>query len=506
MIEKATSPRWTKLGIAALVSLALLLIDLQIPQGVVVGAAYVVVLFIVVGTRVPRDLVVAAIALSVLIWIGGAFSPRSHAEEGVILANRTLSMLIVCLVAWLKIRRLKLVAQLEGHQVELEATLRESTEHEQRFRQIVESVTNGMIMIDRSGRITLVNAEAERQFQYSRHELIGQPIEVLIPQRYRSEHPAQRDSFFVDPSVRAMGRGRELFALRRDGSEFPVEIGLNPVRIQDELFVLSSIVDITERRDAQQKIEAMNAELLSKNEEMQQFVYTVSHDLKSPLVTLEGFAGLLREELSDGNLDEALHCAERIERSTGRMGQLISDVLELSRVGLVRNDPEPINVSDLVADVCLDLKERLDGVGMSVNIQPDMPPLVADRIRLGQVFENLIGNAVKYGSSAPQPSLTVSGMQRNSEIVYRVADNGEGIPPQYHEQILRPFERLDSDVEGTGIGLAIVSRFVGLNGGRVDVDSAPGRGTAILLHFPLSLLARPTSQPNRHCDTARKDP
>ncbi len=491
MNEDRKPSRSLLLSIAAVASLMLLMIDLQIPRGIAVGAAYAVVLFVIVRTRVPRDLIVAAIVLSVLIWIGDVFSPRELAGAGSVLPNRILSMLTVCVVAWLKIRRQKLLTQLEAHQREVEAALRDSTDHEQRFRQIVESLTNGMVMIDQAGKIALVNAEAERQFQYSRDELIGQPIEVLLPQRYRDDHPAQRDSFFASPSVRAMGRGRELFALRHDGSEFPVEIGLNPVRIQDELFVLSSIVDITERRDAQQKIEEMNSELLAKNEEMQQFVYTVSHDLKSPLVTLKGFSGLLREELADGNTEEALHCADRIERSSERMERLISDVLELSRAGTVRYDPERIDVSRLVDEVCLDLRERLDKVGMSVKVQPDMPALFADRVRLGQVFENLVGNAVKYGSSHDAPALTITGSQINDELVYRVADNGRGIPVEYHERILRPFERLDSDVEGTGIGLTIVSRFVALNGGRISIESEPARGTAILMHFPAALQAAP---------------
>jgi len=491
MNDRRETSRWLLLSLAAAASLLLLVIDLQIAQGVAFGVSYVVILFVVAGTRVPRDLLLAAVGLSALIGIGGALSAAGIAGMGSVLANRMLSVLAVCVVAWLQIRSQKLLVQLQDHQKEIEAALRDSTDHEQRFRQIVESVTNGMVMIDRIGRIALVNAEAERQFQYSRDELIGQPIEVLLPERYRANHPAQRDGFFTAPSVRAMGRGRELFALRHDGTEFPVEIGLNPVHIQDELFVLSSIVDITERHDAQLKIEQMNSELLTKNEEMQQFVYTVSHDLKSPLVTLKGFAGLMREELADGNAAEALHCAERIERSSERMEQLISDVLELSRVGMVRDDPERVDVSQLAADVCFDLRERLNRIGMSVEIQPDMPALTADRVRLGQVFENLVGNAVKYGSENDSPTLSVSGSQINGELVYRVTDNGRGIPEEYHQRILRPFERLDSDVEGTGIGLAIVTKFVALNGGRISIESESGCGTSILMHFPATLQAPP---------------
>lgn len=476
--------RWLTLLAAAIASLSLLAVDVQFPRGISVGAAYVVVLFLVAATREPWDLMIAGAALSALIWIGVTLSPASEANPVSVFSNRTLSVLTVCIIAWLLIRSQKLVAQLEAHQSRLEEALRDSTELEERFRQIIEAAPNGMVMVDSDGRITLMNAEAERQFQYSRETAVGQPVEILLPERLRTGHPDRRRQFFAHPSVRSMGQGRELFGLRRDGTEFPVEIGLNPVRVHNELFVLSSIVDITERRDAQQRIELMNAELLARNEEMQQFVYTVSHDLKSPLVTLEGFAGLLREELDDGNLAEARHCAERIERSTERMGRLISDLLELSRAGSVPNAPERIDISHLVEEVCFDLRERLDEVGMTVDIQPDMPELNADRVRLGQVFENLISNAVKYGSTGDRPRLAISGHVTDGEIIYKVSDNGRGIPREFHETILRPFERLDSSVEGTGIGLAIVARVVSLNGGHVQVESEPGHGTTIRLSFP----------------------
>lgn len=358
----------------------------------------------------------------------------------------------------------------------------------EQFRQVVEASPSGMVMIDQSGTIRLVNAETESLFRYTREQLIGEPVELLIPTRFCEIHPVLRDTFFESPTARSMGHGRELFGMRQDGSEFPIEIGLNPVQIGDEMFVLSSIVDITERKAAESEIQRINIEVGQKNEELQQFVYTVSHDLKSPLVTLEGFVGFLREEIENNNLDEVGNCLNRIERSTARMGQLIDDLLQLSRVGQVRNDPEPVDLNRLVADIAIDLGTQIEKAGFVLTVEPDLPTVSVDRIRIAQVFENLITNALKYGGGADQPEIEIGVRESPQEVVVFVRDNGAGIAKEHQDRIFAPFERLQSGEEGTGIGLAIVHRIVQINGGSVRINSEPGQGAEFCLEFPSSLI------------------
>ncbi|MBI2481601.1 MAG: PAS domain S-box protein [Planctomycetia bacterium] len=355
---------------------------------------------------------------------------------------------------------------------------------EEVFHAIVESAPTAVVMIDPLGNIALVNAETERLFGYARKELVGKPVEILVPARFQSEHPRYRSQFLDNPTTRRMGAGRDLYGIRKDGTEVPVEIGLNPIEAEEGIFVLSAIVDITERQRTEREIRRINAELVKKNEEIQQFVYTVSHDLKSPLVTCKGFVGVAREDLKDGLLEDVESSLARIEHATDRMGQLIQDLLQLSRIGTIRNEPEEIDVGLLVQSAISDLSTRIEEVNAVVSVQHDLPHVVADRVRLAQVFENLLTNAVKYGCRNDHPAIVIEGCVEDGEVRYCVRDNGSGIAPQFHERVFGLFERLDSDTEGTGVGLATVARIMDAHGGRAWVESDVGQGAAFWLAFP----------------------
>lgn len=352
------------------------------------------------------------------------------------------------------------------------------------FHAIVESAPTAVVMIDPNGDIELVNAETERLFGYTRKELIGKPVEILVPPRFKFDHPEFRKRYLENPATRRMGAGRDLYGRRKDGTEVAVEIGLNPIEAEEGIFVLSAIVDITERQRTEREIRRINAELMNKNEEIQQFVYTVSHDLKSPLVTCKGFVGVAREDLKEGLLEDVESSLARIEHATDRMSQLIQDLLQLSRIGTIRNEPEEIDVVELVQSAISDLSSRLEGVRAVVSVQRDLPRVVADRVRLAQVFENLLTNAVKYGCGHDQPAVVIEGCIDAGEVRYCVRDNGSGIAPQFHERIFGLFERLESNTDGTGVGLAAVSRIMEAHGGRAWVESEVGQGAAFWLAFP----------------------
>ena len=241
--------------------------------------------------------------------------------------------------------------------------------------------------------------------------------------------------------------------------------------------------NITERKDAEQSLREVNRELLERNQEMEQFVYTVSHDLKSPVVTAIGFVGLLKEDLAAGRMEDVHDSIQRLDRATRRMSELIDDLLQLSRIGRVPQYLADVDIGALVHELKDELSDRFAEAQATLHIADDMPSVHADRARMVEVFENLLTNAIKYGCQGERSLIEVGAEQREGQWIYYVRDNGPGIEPQFHHKIFGLFQRLDSTQEGTGVGLAIVARVMQVHGGRVWVESQPGGGAKFCLAF-----------------------
>jgi len=224
-------------------------------------------------------------------------------------------------------------------------------------------------------------------------------------------------------------------------------------------------------------------EVNRKNREMQEFVYTVSHDLKSPLVTIQGFLGVLEEDLAAGDTEEVEDSIRRIENATERMHSLIADLLRLSRSGKTLEEVEPVDVAKLLKDVQGEYQSRFEEKKVTLNLPAAVPSVKADRTRLSQVFNNLIGNALKYGCLGEPTSIDVSYEELEGEHHFQIRDHGPGIEPKYHEKVFGLFQRLDNKQEGSGVGLAIASRVVEVHRGRIWVESELGEGTTF--HFTL---------------------
>ncbi|TAM55921.1 MAG: PAS domain S-box protein [Paraburkholderia sp.] len=376
----------------------------------------------------------------------------------------------------------------EGRLVGSVLVLHDVTEREraeERFRVAVEAAPNAMIMVDSGGKIALVNTQTERLFGYTRGELIGKPIEMLLPERFRATHIGDRKAFFARSSARAMGSGRELFGLRRDGTEFPVEIGLNPMETSEGVFVLSSIADVTERKRAERQIRQRTEELARSNRDLEQFAYVASHDLQEPLRAVAGPLQLLQRRYQgqlDARADEFIGHA--VDGAT-RMQTLIDDLLSYSRVGRLEDPKQPVPAEQALELALKNLAFVIEEAGAEITHEA-LPVVQAISSQLALLFQNLIGNAIKFRSKDRALLIRVRAESIGDEWQFSVTDNGIGISEQYFERIFVIFQRLHTRREypGTGLGLALCKRIVEHHGGKIWVESTPGDGAAFSFTIP----------------------
>jgi PAS domain S-box-containing protein len=360
---------------------------------------------------------------------------------------------------------------------------------ESRFRRLLEAAPEAIIISDREGRIVLVNLLAEQLFRYRREELVGKPVEILMPERFRLTHPQYRNKYFDNPLVRPMGAGSEKFAVRADGTEFPAEMTLAPLQTEEGPLLFSSIRDITQRKQYEQALARHAKELADSNAELEQFAYVASHDLQEPLRMVANYTQLLAQRYKgklDADADEFIHYA--VDGAT-RMRSLINDLLTYSRVGRKGKEFELTACEQVLDRALKDLQEVLTESGASVKRDP-LPTVRADDSQLVQLFQNLIGNAIKFRKQGP-PRIHVSANPNGQEWIFLVRDNGIGFDPQYSDRIFRMFQRLHgrSEYPGSGMGLAICKKIVERHGGKIWVKSEPGKGSTFFFTLPTAVQA-----------------
>ena len=351
----------------------------------------------------------------------------------------------------------------------------DSFDNEQQFRLIVEAAPNGMLLVDERGTIVMVNASALRQFGYERDELLGKSVEMLIPGPSRFGHRQHRAGFSKAPETRSMGGGRELFGLRKDGSEIPVEIGLTPIQMAKGMGVVASILDITERKRLELRLR--RAERLA---ELGTLASGMAHEIGTPMNVILGRAEYLFQRTADEGMKKGLATiVTQVERITKVMNQLLT---------FARRKPSErraVDLGEIVDDSLEMFEERIahSRVTIEKTIESSLPPVLADRDQLIQVLINLVMNSLHAMPEGGRLGLSLD--REHGHVRVGVSDTGHGMPEEIRSKVFEPFFTTKDFGKGTGLGLTVVKGIIEEHGGTIAVESVVDKGTTFWIRLPI---------------------
>jgi PAS domain S-box-containing protein len=364
---------------------------------------------------------------------------------------------------------------------------------EARFRDLLESTPDGIVMASATGHIVIANSQAEKLFGYDEGELRGLSVDLLLPERYRGAHVQHRSNYFRQPRKRAMGSGLDLSGLRKDGTEFPIEISLSPLRTEESAFVMSAIRDSTERKRFEGTLREKNLELANANKAKDRFLASMSHELRTPLNAILGFTGTLLMELA-GPLNPAQQKQlKTVQASARHLLALINDLLDVAKIeaGQANLNFESVDCRDVVEEIAATLRPQAEAKGLDFGLH--LPPRASlartDRRALSQIVLNLAANAIKFTARGWVRLTLLPGPAGGADCTeIRVEDSGIGIPLLDQDKLFGAFTRIDGArsgaPEGTGLGLHLSQKLAESLGGRIVFHSESGKGSSFSLLIP----------------------
>ena len=382
--------------------------------------------------------------------------------------------------------------------VESEREARERAVAGQRFSLLLEAAPDAILEVDLTGRIVVANPEAERLFQRSGEELVGLPVEMLLPERFRGGHFAHRAHYAAHPVRRPMGAGLDLYAVRKDGTEFAVDINLSPLSGVEGGHVMCVLRDVSQRRGAEEKIRVLNQSLERRNQEVEranrlksEFLASMSHELRTPLNTILGFSELLSEQNAGPLNEKQKRFLTHIQHDASHLLALINDVLDLSKIeaGRLELRLEEFPMAVAAAEVLTSIRPLAATKGISLDSDLDTQLMLqADRLRFKEILYNLLSNAIKFTPSGGR--VWIESTVADGWVSIEVGDTGIGIEPEDQQEIFESFRQVSATTkgvrEGTGLGLAITKRLVEHHDGRIWVESEPGKGSRFFFTLRLS--------------------
>lgn len=346
---------------------------------------------------------------------------------------------------------------------------------DERFSKVIEASPYGQLLVDEKGIVQMINPALLNTFGYEKDELIGKSMDILLPERYRENHVKLREGYIQKPSLRAMGSGRDLTGRHKNGTEIPIEIGLNPVETSAGKLTLAVVVDITERKRLELSLKQANAHL-------EEFTYVASHDLKSPLRGISDLVEWIAEDFTKETPPSMVKNVERVKIRIGKMERLVDDLLMYARAGKRAKDSSLINIKDLINNII-----ELHPVPADFKIETiiKLDTLQASKTPLETVLRNLYTNAIKH-HDGKSPMITIKAEASGNFCLFSIIDNGPGIPEAAHERVFRLFQTLTaSERAGSGIGLALVKRLTESHGGHIELSTKDGeRGSCFKVWWP----------------------